>query len=292
MSLNIKETSFQQIIIKLNNFWQEFGCTILQPIDSEVGAGTLHNQTIFGVIAKNNHKIAYPQLCKRPCDLRYGKNPNRIGNYYQYQVLIKPFPQNIKAIYMDSLRYIGLEIDKGDLKFIEDDWENPTVGASGIGWEIWFNSLEITQFTYMQMVGSIDLKPAACEITYGLERIVKYIQNKDSIFDINYNGQKGEDKITYGDLFKDHEYEESKFTLEEIDNKQLFSDFNKACEDSLKYSDNDIPIIAYRSALKASHILNLIDANNLFSTMERANYISKVRNLVRKSCEKYLELYF
>jgi glycyl-tRNA synthetase alpha chain len=206
--------SFQEIIFKLQQFWASQGCSILQPIDIEVGAGTLHPATVLNALGKKPWKAAYVQPSRRPTDARYAQNPNRLSHYYQFQVLLKPAPQNIKDLYLQSLDLIGLNTKDNDIRFVEDDWENPSVGAFGLGWEIWFNGMEISQFTYMQQVGGIACDLISGEITYGLERIAMHVQGTDSVFDINWNGLDGEEKITYGDLFREYEIENSGFILE------------------------------------------------------------------------------
>jgi glycyl-tRNA synthetase alpha chain len=273
--------SFQEIIFKLQKFWSDNGCAILQPIDIEVGAGTLHPATVLKALGKKKWNVAYLQPCRRPTDARYGDNPNRLCHYYQFQVFLKPAPQNIKNLYLQSLDFIGLDTKKNDVRFVEDDWENPTVGASGLGFEVWFNGMEITQFTYMQQVGGIDCELVAGEITYGLERIAMHIQNVNTVFDINWNGLSGENKISYGDIFLESEKQNSAFILEHSDTTVLFRNFDE-CEKKSKFlSEKNLPIAAYEQALKTSHILNLLDARGAISVTERTNYVSRVRNLVK-----------
>lgn len=277
--------SFQKIILELQNFWALQGCAILQPIDIEVGAGTLHPATILRALGKKPWKAAYVQPSRRPTDARYANNPNRLSHYYQFQVLLKPAPQNIKELYLQSLELIGLNPKENDIRFVEDDWENPSVGASGLGWEVWFNGMEITQFTYMQQVGGIECNLISGEITYGLERIAMHIQNVNSIFDINWNGLEGAEKITYGDVFKQSEIENSGFILEFSDVENLFKHFADAEKQSNLLAEKNLPIPAYEQALKASHFLNLLDARGAVSAIERAAYIGRVRTLVRNACE-------
>lgn len=276
--------SFQEIIFELQKFWSQQGCTILQPIDIEVGAGTLHPATVLKAIGPKPWKTAYVQLCRRPTDARYGNNPNRLSQYYQFQTLLKPAPKNIKNLYLQSLEIIGLDIKNNDIRFVEDDWENPSVGASGLGWEVWFNGMEISQFTYMQQVGGIECEIIPGEITYGLERIAMHIQNVDSIFDINWNGLTGENKITYGDIFKQSEIENSGFILEYSNVDNLFKMFEDSKQQSQILSEKNLPIPAYEQALKASHFLNLLDARNVISVNERASYIAQIKNLVKNAC--------
>lgn len=278
-------TSFQEIIFKLQQFWSDQGCAILQPIDIEVGAGTLHPATILQALGKKPTKIAYAQPCRRPTDARYGLNPNRLSHYYQFQVFLKPAPANIKKLYLQSLEKIGLDIKKNDVRFVEDDWENPSVGAAGLGWEVWFNGMEISQFTYMQQVGGINCEVIPGEITYGLERIAMYIQNVESIFEINWNGKEGKDKVTYGDIFKQSEYTNSQFILEESDTDILFKSFAETKQQSQELCQKYLAVPAYEQALKASHLLNLLDARGVISANERALYINQIRSLVKSACE-------
>ena len=281
--------SFQKIIFDLQQFWSEQGCAILQPIDIEVGAGTLHPATVLRALGKKPWKVAYAQPCRRPTDARFGNNPNRLSHYYQFQVLLKPAPQNIKELYLQSLQAIGLDTKTNDIRFVEDDWENPSVGASGLGWEVWFNGMEITQFTYMQQVGGIECAIIPGEITYGLERIAMHIQGVDSIFDINWNGGDDTNKITYRDIFIQSEIENSNFILNYSNTDILFKNFNEAKLQSQILAENNLPIPAYENALKASHILNLLDARQALSVNERASFIAQIRQLVRSACEKMLQ---
>jgi glycyl-tRNA synthetase alpha chain len=280
--------SFQEIIFSLQQFWSKNNCSILQPIDIEVGAGTLHPQTVLKALGKKPWKVAYCQQCRRPTDARYAQNPNRLGSYYQFQVLLKPAPQDIKNLYLQSLDLIGLDTRRNDIRFVEDDWENPSVGASGLGYEVWFNGMEITQFTYMQQIGSIECEVISGEITYGLERIAMHIQNVDSIFDINWNGKEGNEKITYGDIFKQSEIENSAFILEHSNIEDLLRDFKKFSEQAKILVEKNLPIPAYELALKASHTLNLLDARGAISVNERASYINQIRFLVKICCESYI----
>lgn len=277
--------SFQQIIFDLQKFWAEQGCAVLQPIDIEVGAGTLHPSTVLRALGKKPWKVAYVQPSRRPTDARYAQNPNRLSHYYQFQVLLKPAPKNIKNLYMQSLDLIGLNTKENDIRFVEDDWENPSVGAAGLGWEVWFNGMEVSQFTYMQQVGGIECELVAGEITYGLERIAMHIQGVDSIFDINWNGLEGDKKITYGDVFRQNEIENSGYILEHSNIEILLKNFAEAKEQSKFLAEKNLAIPAYEQALKASHLLNLLDARGAVSVNERASYIGQIRNLVRAACE-------
>lgn len=281
--------SFQEIILQLQNFWAAQGCAILQPVDLEVGAGTLHPSTVLRAIGKKPWNVAYVQPSRRPTDARYAQNPNRLSHYYQFQVLLKPAPKNIKELYLQSLDLIGIDTKANDIRFVEDDWENPSVGAAGLGWEVWYNGMEVTQFTYMQQVGGIECEMVAGEITYGLERLAMHIQNVDSIFDINWNGAEGDKKITYGDVFRESEIENSAFILEHSNLETLFTNFSDSVNQSKLLAEKKLPIPAYEMALKASHLLNLLDARGAVSVNERASYIAQIRGLVRAACEATLE---
>lgn len=275
--------SFQDLIFKLQEFWAKQGCVVLQPVDSEVGAGTLHPMTILKTLQKKEWNICYAQSCRRPADSRYGKNPNRLGQYYQFQVILKPAPENIKDLYLESLNYIGIDTKNNDIRFVEDDWENPSVGAFGLGWEVWYNGMEVTQFTYMQQVGDVVCDIVPGEITYGLERIAMHIQNVENIFDIIWkDGEKN--IVTYGDVLFQSEYENS-FTIHEFSNTDyLFTQFNEYEKQAKLLLEKKLAYAAYEFAIKASHTLNLIDARGLFSVNERTSYLTKVRSLVRDCC--------
>jgi len=281
--------SFQKIIFDLQQFWANQGCAIIQPVDIEVGAGTLHPATVLRALGKKPWKVAYVQPSRRPTDARYAQNPNRLSHYYQFQVLLKPAPKDIKELYLQSLDLIGLDTKNNDIRFVEDDWENPSVGASGLGWEVWFNGMEISQFTYMQQVGGIECEVIAGEITYGLERIAMHIQGVDSIFDINWNGLLGDKKISYGDVFKQSEIENSAFILEHSNLETLFRNFSESKQQSEILASKKLPIPAYEQSLKASHLLNLLDARGAVSVNERASYIGQIRGLVKAACELILE---
>jgi glycyl-tRNA synthetase alpha chain len=283
------DSSFQKIIFTLQEFWAKQGCAILQPVDIEVGAGTLHPSTVLRAIGKKPWNVAYVQPCRRPTDARYAQNPNRLSHYYQFQVLLKPAPKNIKELYLQSLELIGIDTKANDIRFVEDDWENPSVGASGLGWEVWFNGMEVTQFTYMQQVGGIECEVIAGEITYGLERLAMHVQGVDSVFDINWNGAEGDKKISYGDVFRESEIENSAFILEHSNLEILFKNFSDCVNQSKILAEKKLPIPAYEMALKASHFLNLLDARGAVSVNERASYIAQIRGLVRAACEVTLE---
>lgn len=277
--------SFQEIIFRLQQFWSSHGCAILQPLDIEVGAGTLHPATVLRALGKKPWKVAYAQGCRRPTDARYAQNPNRLSHYYQFQTLLKPAPSNIKDLYLQSLEVIGIDTKNNDIRFVEDDWENPSVGASGLGWEVWFNGMEVTQFTYMQQVGGIECELIPGELTYGLERLAMHIQGVDNIFDINWNGCQGDDKISYGDIFKESEIQNSSFILEHSNINELFQHFDDAKKQSELLASKNLPLPAYEQALKASHLLNLLDARAAVSTTQRASYINCVRGLAKAACE-------
>lgn len=280
--------SFQQIILSMQKFWAEQGCAILQPTDTEVGAGTLHPATVLRALGKKSWKVAYVQPSRRPTDARYAKNPNRLSHYYQMQVLLKPAPKNIQELYLKSLEAIGLNTKENDIRFVEDDWENPSVGASGLGWEVWLNGMEVSQFTYMQQVGGIECEVIPGEITYGLERLAMHIQGVDSVFDINWNGCEGEEKITYGDVFKQSEIENSAFILEHSNIEILLKNFSESKTQSEILLEKKLAVPAYEQALKASHLLNLLDARGVIAVNERASYISQIRGLVKGACEVVL----
>src|SRR3989338_2000062 len=277
--------SFQDIIFKLQEFWAKQGCALVQPIDIEVGAGTLHPATVLKALGDRPWKVAYTQACRRPTDARYGQNPNRLSHYYQFQVLLKPAPQDMRELYLQSLELIGLDIKNNDVRFVEDDWENPTVGAAGLGYEVWFNGMEITQFTYFQQVGGIDCSVVSCELTYGLERIAMHAQGVDSVFDIDFNGKKGAEKITYGDIYLENEKQNSAAILEYANKEILARNFDE-CENQAQFLiEKKLTIPAYEQALKTSHLLNLLDASGAISANQRATYIARVRNLVKQVCD-------
>ncbi|MCX5777347.1 MAG: glycine--tRNA ligase subunit alpha [Candidatus Firestonebacteria bacterium] len=275
---------FQEIIFKLNKFWSDYGCCIVQPYDMEKGAGTSNPATFFNVLGEKPVKVAYVEPSRRPTDGRYGENPNRLQCFQQYQVIIKPSPRDIQDIYLLSLKELGIGKDEHDIRFLEDDWESPTLGAWGLGWEVRLDGLEITQFTYFQQMGSIDLKPVSCEITYGLERIAMFIQKKKSIFDIEWN--KG---VTYGDVALRGEVEFSNYNFKLADSgmlAQLFDMYEKEAKALLKLG---YALPAYDYVLKCSHTFNLLDARGAISVTERVHYIGRVRNIARKCALGYLK---
>jgi glycyl-tRNA synthetase alpha chain len=278
---------FQEIIAKLNEFWARQGCLIVQGYDLEVGAGTFNPNSFLKVLGPEPWNVAYVEPSRRPTDGRYGDNPNRLQHYYQYQVIMKPSPLNIQDLYLDSLRYLGIKLEEHDVRFVEDDWESPTLGASGLGWEVWLDGMEITQFTYFQQCGSIELDPIASEITYGLERICMYIQGKDSVFDISWN-----DKVSYGDVHHRSEYEFSHYNFNISDSDmyfKLFDMFEKECLSILDKNES-IVLPAYDFVLKCSHAFNMLDARGAISVTERVGYITRVRNLARRCAERYVKI--
>lgn len=280
---------FQGIILKLQDFWARQGCVILQPYDAHVGAGTLHPATTLRSLGSDPWKTAYVQPSRRPGDGRYGDNPNRLGHYYQFQVLLKPSPVNGQELYLESLKAIGIDLHINDIRFVEDDWENPTIGAAGLGWEVWCNGAEITQFTYFQQVGGITCNPVSLEITYGLERLALITQKVESMYDINWNGLEGADKMTYGDVFLRNEREYSAYHFEHADVEQLFQHFKDAEKECRHLLDVQLPLPAYDHCIKASHIFNVLNARGVISVTERASYIGRVRDLAKACCTLWLE---
>ncbi|OGR84205.1 MAG: glycine--tRNA ligase subunit alpha [Elusimicrobia bacterium RIFCSPHIGHO2_02_FULL_57_9] len=276
--------TFQELILELQRFWAHQGCLLIQPYDLEKGAGTFNPATFFGALATAPTAVAYPESCRRPGDGRYGQNPNRLGKYYQFQVLIKPVPAKIIDIYLRSLKALGLDLKKHDLRWIEDDWQSPTLGASGVGWEVWLDGMEITQFTYFQQMGSIALSPISVEITYGLERIALYLQKKDDVFDLDFN-----ERFTYGDLHRSQENQFSRYYFEQADVAMLrrhFEDYEKEATCLVKAG---MPLPAYDCVMKVSHLFNVLDARGALSVTERAQYIGRVRHIARQVINLYLE---
>jgi len=276
--------NFQDIIFELSTYWAEQGCIIQQPYDMEVGAGTFHPATLLRALGPEPWKCAYPQPSRRPTDGRYGNNPNRLQHYYQYQVVIKPSPLNVQELYLASLERFGLNLLDHDIRFVEDDWESPTLGASGLGWEVWLDGMEITQFTYFQQAGSIDLHPTTVEITYGLERIAMYLQGVESVYDVAWN-----DTVSYGEIFHQAEVEFSTFNFEEANVEKLLLFFDAYEEEALKLVDKKLILPAYDYCLKCSHTFNLLDARKAISVNERTRYIGRIRNIARKVAEAYVE---
>jgi len=290
------KVSFQDLILTLQQFWGRQGCVILQPYDMEVGAGTFHPATTLRALGPRPWNACYVQPSRRPKDGRYGENPNRLQHYYQFQVIMKPSPENILDLYLASLDAIGIDIENNDIRFVEDDWESPTLGAWGLGWEVWCNGMEVTQFTYFQQVGGFDCNPVAGEITYGLERLAMYVQGVDRVFYLNFNGRTDERKLTYGDVFLQSEQEYSRFNFEHADTAillQHFKDAEKECKALLdKGSGGDkhlLALPAYDQCIKASHVFNLLDARGVISVTERQGYILRVRDLAKACCSAWLE---
>lgn len=277
--------SFQRMILKLHDYWSNHGCLILQPYDMEMGAGTFHTATTLRALGPDPWNAAFVQPCRRPTDGRYGENPNRLQHYYQYQVILKPSPPDLQDLYLGSLAAIGIDFAAHDIRFVEDDWESPTLGAWGLGWEVWCDGMEVTQFTYFQQMGGFDCKPVAGELTYGLERLALYIQGKDSIYDLAFNDAG----VTYGDVFLENEREMSAWNFEVAGTEALFEAFRRhvgECENSLAAA---LPIPAYEQAIKASHVFNLLQARGVISVQERASYMGQVRDLAKSACAAWME---
>jgi glycyl-tRNA synthetase alpha chain len=283
---NLDSSTFQGLIFALQQFWADQGCVIMQPLDMEVGAGTFHPATFLRAIGPESWNTAYVQPCRRPTDGRYGENPNRLQHYYQFQVLLKPSPKNIQELYLDSLRSLGIDMSVHDIRFVEDNWESPTLGAWGLGWEVWLNGMEVTQFTYFQQVGGLECYPVSGEITYGIERIAMYLQGVDSIYDIVWtDGPDG--VVTYGDVFKQNEVEMSAFNFEHVDVDILFRNFDDCERQCAVLIEKQLALPAYEQVLKASHYFNLLDARNAISVTERQRFILRVRTLARAVAQAY-----
>ncbi|HAM35995.1 MAG TPA: glycine--tRNA ligase subunit alpha [Elusimicrobia bacterium] len=277
--------TFQEIILELQRFWARQGCLLVQPYDMEKGAGTFNPATFFGALGSKPTAVAYVEPSRRPADGRYGDNPNRLGKYYQFQVLIKPAPDDITDLYVRSLRALGLDHRKHDLRWIEDDWESPTLGASGVGWEVWLDGMEITQFTYFQQMGSLPLFPISVEITYGLERIAMYLQKKDNVYDLAYN-----DAVSYGALHKEQERQFSAYHFESADVQMLARHFEDCEREGERLAAQRLPLPAYDCVVRVSHLFNVLEARGAISVTERAQYIARVRGLAKKVMGLYLEL--
>ena len=278
------DNSFQSLIIRLQEFWAKNNCVILQPLDMEVGAGTFHPATVLKALGKEPWKAAYVQPCRRPTDGRYGLNPNRLQHYYQFQTVLKPSPDNIQELYLDSLDYLGIDSKKNDIRFVEDDWESPTLGAWGLGWEVWCNGMEVSQFTYFQQVGGIDCFPITGELTYGLERLAMYIQGVDNVYDLSWNS----DGVKYGDVFLQNEKEQSKYNFEKSEPNVLIKNFEELESLNFKLVNDNLVLPAYEQCIKASHVFNLIDASGVIGVNERADYIGRVRAMVKSCSDLYL----
>lgn len=288
--------SFQDIILKLQTYWGSQGCALLQPYDMEVGAGTSHTATFLRAIGPEPWRAAYVQPSRRPKDGRYGENPNRMQHYYQFQVVLKPAPANILDLYLGSLEALGFDLKQNDVRFVEDDWENPTLGAWGLGWEVWMNGMEVTQFTYFQQVGGIDCKPITGEITYGIERLAMYLQGVENVFDLVWttweeNGPNGKELrvLKYGDVFHQNEVEQSAYNFEHSDAEFLFTAFGAHEKQAKHLMEQKLALPAYEQVLKAAHTFNLLDARGAISVTERAAYIGRIRNLARSVAASYLE---
>ncbi|MGD2084466.1 MAG: glycine--tRNA ligase subunit alpha [Chromatiales bacterium] len=280
--------SFQDLIAALNDYWARQGCVILQPLDMEVGAGTFHPATFLRAIGPEPWSCGYVQPSRRPTDGRYGENPNRLQHYYQYQVVLKPSPLDIQSLYLASLEMLGIDPKVHDVRFVEDNWESPTLGAWGLGWEVWLNGMEVTQFTYFQQVGGLDCRPVTGEITYGLERIAMYLQGVESVFDLLWTeGPQG--RVTYGDVFHQNEVEQSAYNFEHADVDFLFGLFDQCERDCQRLIEAGLPLPAYEQVLKASHSFNLLDARHAVSVTERQRYILRVRALARAVAQTYYE---
>jgi len=284
--LNSEEVivTFQQLIFSLERYWADHGCVIQQPYDLEVGAGTFNPATFLRALGPEPWNVAYVEPSRRPTDGRYGENPNRLQHYYQYQVIMKPSPLNIQELYLDSLRAFGIDPREHDIRFVEDDWESPTVGAWGLGWEVWLDGMEITQFTYFQQVGGVDLHPVCAEITYGIERIAMYIQGIDNVYDLQWN-----EKVTYGDVHHQGEVEWSVYNFEKADVEMLRKLFDMYEGEGIRVAEMDLVLPTYDCCLKCSHTFNMLNARGAISVAERTSYIGRVRNLARLSAELFIK---
>ncbi|BFM18970.1 glycine--tRNA ligase subunit alpha [Gilvimarinus japonicus] len=282
-------STFQGLILALQEYWARQGCVILQPLDMEVGAGTFHPATFLRAIGPETWHSAYVQPCRRPTDGRYGENPNRLQHYYQFQVVLKPSPDNIQDLYLESLRELGIDTNVHDVRFVEDNWESPTLGAWGLGWEVWLNGMEVTQFTYFQQVGGIECYPVTGEITYGLERIAMYLQGVDSIFDLTWTISPDGKKVSYGDVFHQNEVEMSTYNFEHADVEFLFQTFDVCERESQRLVDAGLALPAYEMVMKASHAFNLLDARHAISVTERQRFILRVRTLARAVAQAYFD---
>ena len=282
--MSTTKPTFQEIILRLQAFWNDQGCALLQPYDMEVGAGTSHTATFLRALGPEPWKAGYVQPSRRPKDGRYGENPNRMQHYYQYQVVLKPAPENILELYLASLEALGFDLKQNDVRFVEDDWENPTLGAWGLGWEVWLNGMEVTQFTYFQQVGGIDCKPITGEITYGLERLAMYLQGVENVFDLVYAPG-----LKYGDVFHQNEVEQSAYNFEHSNVEFLLTAFGAHEGNARHLMEQKLALPAYEQVLKAAHTFNLLDARGAISVTERAAYIGRIRNLARSVAQSYLD---
>ncbi len=280
-------STFQGLILALQQYWAERGCVILQPLDMEVGAGTFHPATFLRAIGPESWNSAYVQPCRRPTDGRFGENPNRLQHYYQFQVILKPSPSNIQDLYLESLAFLGVNSAVHDIRFVEDNWESPSLGAWGLGWEVWLNGMEVTQFTYFQQVGGLECYPVSGEITYGLERIAMYLQGVDSIYDLVWTTSPDGSVVTYGDVFHQNEVEMSHFNFEHANTDFLFNSFDTYEKESQLLIEQKLPLPAYEMVMKASHAFNLLDARHAISVTERQRFILRIRTLARAVAETY-----
>ncbi len=278
--------TFQDFIKTLEAYWSDQGCALVQPLDLEVGAGTFHPATFLRSIGPEPWSAAYVQPSRRPTDGRYGENPNRLQHYYQYQVVMKPSPENFQELYLGSLEAVGIDLHVHDIRFVEDNWESPTLGAWGLGWEVWLNGMEVTQFTYFQQAGGLECRPVMGEITYGAERLAMYLQQVDSVYDLVWTRNKGR-TVTYGEVFHQNEVEQSRYNFEHADTEALFQWFDTCEREARKLVDLDLPLPAYEQVLKASHTFNLLDARRAISVTERQRFILRVRDLSRRVAESY-----
>ncbi|MCP5147459.1 MAG: glycine--tRNA ligase subunit alpha [Pseudomonadales bacterium] len=280
--------TFQELILRLQQFWASQGCVVLQPLDMEVGAGTFHPATFLRAVGPENWNAAYVQPSRRPTDGRYGENPNRLQHYYQFQVVMKPSPANFQELYLESLAALGVDSAIHDIRFVEDNWESPTLGAWGLGWEVWLNGMEVTQFTYFQQAGGLECYPVTGEITYGIERIAMYLQGVDSIYDLVWaDGPAG--RVTYGDVFHQNEVEMSRYNFEEADVDYLFGAFDHCEGEAMRLVEKGLPLPAYEMVMKASHTFNLLDARHAISVTERQRFILRVRTLARAVAQAYFD---
>ena len=282
------KNSFQDLILMLQDYWSSNGCVILQPYDMEVGAGTFHPGTILRALGGEQWNAAYVQPSRRPTDGRFGENPNRLQHYYQFQVVLKPSPENIQDLYLNSLEYIGIDKTKHDIRFVEDDWESPTLGAWGLGWEVWCDGMEVSQFTYFQQVCGYDCRPVTGELTYGLERLAMYVQGVDNVYELNYNGLLGENNISYGDVFKEAEREYSEYNFNYANVEMIMKHFSEIEIECKKLAENNLALPAYDQCIKASHLFNILDARGAISVTERQGYILRVRALAKLSADAWI----
>ena len=276
--------TFQELYLNLTKFWSDYGCVIQQPYDIEKGASTMNPATFLRSLGPEPWNTAMIEPCRRPTDARYGENPNRLGHYFQYQVILKPSPDDAQELYLQSLTAMGIDLSKHDVRFVEDNWESPTLGAKGVGWEVWLDGMEVTQFTYFQQVGGVEIRPVALELTYGLERIAMYLQNKDSVYDIYWNNN-----IKYGEIYLQNEIEQSKYNFEFSTPKFLFEIYDRYSQEAQNCLDNELVLPAYDCILKCSHTFNLLDARGVISKDERTNYINRIRKLASEAAVLYVK---